>query len=77
MKECSAEAIFTGISLLDMVFCMVIVGEGGLEKHVAYPRFEVIKSLVCGGIPFPICYLLSKECGLGSQIWEKGLQVVN
>ena len=56
---------------------MVIIGEGGLEKHVAYPRFEAVKSLVCGGIPVPICYLLSKECGLGSQTGEKGLQVFN
>ena len=76
LKECSAEAIFTGIGLQDKGFCMVIIGESGLEKHVAYPRFEAIESLVCGGIPVPICYLLSKECSFGSQTGEKGLQVI-
>ena len=56
---------------------MVIIGESGLEKHVAYPGFEAIEILVCGGIPVPICYLLTKKCGLGSQTREKGLQVID
>ena len=77
MDECSAKAIFTGIGLQDKGFCTVIIGKSSLEKHVAYPRFEVIESLVCGGIPVPICYLFSKKSGLGSQTGEKGFQVID
>ena len=35
------------------------------------------KRLVSEGIPVPICYLLSKEGGLGSKAGKEELQVVN
>ena len=38
LNKSSAKAIFTGIGLQDEGLGMVVVCEGGLEKHVAYPK---------------------------------------
>ena len=37
----------------------------------------MVETLVSGGIPVPICYLLSKESGLRSKAREEGLQVID
>ena len=74
LNKCSTKAIFTDISLQEGL-CAIIICKGGLEKQVAYPGLQAIKGLVGGGVPVPVGYLLTKECCLGSQIWEKRLQV--
>ena len=37
----------------------------------------MVEGLVSRGIPVPICYLLSKESGLGSKARKEGLQVID
>ena len=57
LEEYSTEAILTGIGLQDKGLCVVIICQSGPEKHVTNPGLQAVKSLICGGVPVPICYL--------------------
>ena len=37
----------------------------------------MVERFVSGGIPVQMCYLLSKESGLGSKARKEGLQVID
>ena len=73
----SAKTLFTGISLQDKGLGTVIISQCGPEKHVANQGLQAVKSLIHGGVPVPICYLLPEEGSVGCKAREKGLQVVN
>ena len=54
-----------------------MLSPSGPEEHVANPGFQAVKSLICGGVPVPTCYLLPEKGNFGTNTREKGLQVVN
>ena len=65
LEVSSAEAIFTGIGLQDKGLDAIIICLSGPEEHVAKPGLQVVKSLICGEVPVPICYLLPEEGSFG------------
>ena len=75
LEECGAKAILTGISLQDKGLCAAIICQRGLQKHVANLGFQVVKCLICGGVPVP--YLLPEKGSFRCKGREEGLQVVN
>ena len=71
LEESSTEAIFTGISLQDKGLCAVIICKSVPKKHVANTGLQVVKCLICGGVPVSICYLLPEEVVLDARPGER------
>ena len=71
-EEYSAKTILTGIGIQDKGLCVVIICQSGPEMHVANSELQAIKSLICGGVSFPICYCSLRKVVLGARPGREG-----